>query len=85
MMTKLTKLQQHVVGRMNEGWALGLSTGIAPNAWLQQNGLGRGGATEKVNIATFSGLHRRGVIRNKNTSQFPSVAYVLTEKWTQGE
>lgn len=67
---KLTKAQQHVVARMKEGWSLGLDTGLKPWAWLQQDGLGRGGATENVNLNTFSGLERRKVICRAGTNPF---------------
>jgi len=71
----LSKNQQRVVDLMGDGWALGLSCGRETCAWLQQDGLGRGGATEKVTLATFNGLWKEGAIKAKGAGE----EYVLVD------
>lgn len=75
---KLSPSQQRVVDRMREGWELGISNSIsAPNAWLQRDGLGRGGPTEKVSRGTVDALRKRGIITTGRFS-FPTQRYTLS-------
>ena len=68
-MNKLTKLQQKVVDLMKAGWELGVSDHFTTTSrmerycWLQKNGLGKGGLTEKVNMNTLQALISKGMIK----------------------
>lgn len=73
---KPTKKQQEVLDLMHEGWELGSDMGWNPFAWLQKNGLGRGGATVKVSMATLHSLRDKGFIRLASTN-YPLRRYEL--------
>lgn len=76
-MIKPTKAQMKVLILMKDGWELGLSLSITSYIWLQKDGLGRGGKTEKVHANTFNGLCLRGFIKEKERG-FPRSRWVLT-------
>jgi len=65
---KLSKNQNRVIELMNDGWELGSSlstighTRLVERAWLQENGLGKGGKTEEVSILTVKSLVRKNLI-----------------------
>lgn len=64
---------------MREGWQLGCSGGIDPRAWLQQNGIGRGGPSRDVHMASFSALLRtKRIVLDKR--QFPTSTYRLADQ-----
>lgn len=75
---KLTPTQQRVVDLMEQGWELGCSMTIDGKPWIQQGGLGKGGKTEKVSIATLDGLLKKKVIQMAYR-RFPTTAYCLAE------
>tara|TARA_Y100000310_G_C20686245_1_gene819215 strand:- start:1215 stop:1466 length:252 start_codon:yes stop_codon:yes gene_type:complete len=75
---KLSRAQQHVLDRMKDGWELGRSSTFEGGAWLQKDGLGRGGQTETVNSATLIVLWRNGLIVPVG-SHFPTQKYTLKE------
>ena len=75
-MKTLTKLQQHVVVRMREGWAL--CRGHHGGCWLQKNGAGMGGEFEAVLGTTVNGLGARGVIYTDGN--FPTQTFRLAEE-----
>lgn len=77
-MQKLSPAQMKVLKLMAEGWELGLSSGLNFYAWLQKNGLGCGGPTERVHAGTFNGLCRRGLVRQVRYG-FLSSLYGLTD------
>ena len=78
-MKGLSKVQQHVVDLLGQGWELGVAQGIDPRAWLQQGGLGRGGKTEDVRSNTLYALWKRGAIVLKS-DKFPTTRYELAPK-----
>lgn len=73
---KLTEAQEHVVTRLKEGWELGWSLTMDGRVWLQKDGVGRGGITEKVSTATAKALRDAGVIVC-DKREFPSSRYRL--------
>ena len=76
----LSPAQQHVVDRLRSGWVLGLEMTLAGGYWLQQGGLGRGGATESVHANTAHALYKRGVIRSIRRV-FPVEEFQLAAEW----
>ena len=76
----LSPAQQHVVARLRSGWALGLTLTFTSRYWLQQGGLGRGGATEPVHANTAHALYTRGVIQSVRRA-FPVEEFQLTKEW----
>lgn len=74
---KISKAQQRVVTLMEEGWELGWSSSIGGRIWLQKNGVGRGGETERVLPATAMALIKAGIIVCDKPS-FPTSKYRLT-------
>lgn len=79
-MTRISAAQRHVMQRMNEGWELGASSYADQRIWLQQGGIGCGGAVENVSRATFRALWMRNLIAHKSgESPYASPRrYVLT-------
>ena len=77
-MSKPTKAQMKVLTLMVNGWELGVETSINGSVWIQKNGLGRGGKTEKVHINTFNGLYTRRLIKEKKYG-FPHSVWELTD------
>ena len=75
---RLRKAQERVVARMKEGWELGWSSTMDGRVWLQKNGLGRGGETEGVSVATAFALAKAGVIVC-DKREFPTSKYRLAE------
>lgn len=73
---KLTKAQDRVVSLMKEGWELGWSNTMDGRVWLQKGGVGRGGQTERVLVATASALCKAGVIVC-DKREFPTSKYRL--------
>ncbi len=71
----LSKSQQLVIDKMKEGWELGSST--MGRAWLQKNGLGRGGETMGVHRNTLHSLYKMGLI--KHIYGFPTSHHTLVE------
>ena len=81
MSIKLTPARLAVLLKMAEGWELGRSTSLAMNVnreWLQKDGIGRGGETEKVRAGTARALESAQLIKRVRAS-FPSQAYVITD------
>lgn len=77
-MTKLSKVQQEVIELMKAGWELGVSSGAVPRAWLQKNGVGRGGETKKLAISTYHKLRDLGYFIMVHDG-FPVKKYRLKE------
>jgi hypothetical protein len=63
MSKKLSLAQQRIVDRIKDGWELGMNGGMDPRFWIQKDGLCRGGASEKVSLATVHALEDRGIIK----------------------
>lgn len=79
MAKKLTARQLQVVEKLKEGWELGAgNVGNNFRAWMQKNGLGKGGPTIEVHTSTFTGLLHRNIIEQKKHS-FPSSLYGLRQ------
>ena len=75
---KLSKSQQHVVDLMDQGWHLGMTGGINPEPWLQRDGLGYGGPTERIHRGTFWALWKKRAIINKDSGyRYGGTEYVL--------
>jgi hypothetical protein len=63
MASKLTKHQQETLDLLNSGWELGVSSSLTGgNVWLQENGVGKGGATKKVRRSVYEALREGGHI-----------------------
>ena len=77
-MKKLSKAQQKVIDLMREGWQLGYSRGRRPDAWVQQNGIGRGGNSYHFSISTFFALDKLGYLK-KVEEGYPTDKYELDE------
>ncbi len=77
-MSKPTKKQLEILTLMKEGWEMGVSTGLTFHAWIQKDGVGRGGDTVKLHGNTFSGLSHRGFIA-PTERRFPTSIWILTE------
>lgn len=76
MMENLTERQQRVIDLMKEGWELGISRTYGVRAWLQKDGIGRGGESEDVYLSTFYSLSKKGYIILKKEG-FPTSTYKL--------
>lgn len=79
----MSRSQQDVITKMKEGWELGRSTmGVYrssnPRCWLQKGGLGKGGETQHISLATLWALLDRKLI--KQIDDFPTIRYILTER-----
>lgn len=76
---KLSEKQKAVIKAMREGWELGKSTSsLSGRAWVQENGIGRGGKSIDMNIRTFLFLRNKQLISSKGYF-FPVTRYELTE------
>lgn len=76
---KLSKNQQKIIDLMKLGWELGVSVSLSRSrAWVQENGVGRGGKSEDMSIATFNVLSEKKLIEIKHKG-FPTSKYQLTE------
>ena len=62
MTLRLSKTQIEVVNLMREGWELGASSGFDYYAWLQKDGIGKGGPTKRVSGATVHALWKKKFI-----------------------
>lgn len=76
-MAKPTKKQQEILDLMANGWELGKDMGLNSFAWIQEGGLGKGGKSLSVSIATVHSLWKKDLIRIKSR-QFPTTHYELT-------
>jgi hypothetical protein len=80
-MKKLSKLQTEIVELMRQGWHLGWGQGYSPRAWLQRNGIGRGGPTKEVHLSTFLSLRHNRIVKLKpGESQFGTQEYILSSQ-----
>lgn len=75
---KLSKRQQEVLDLMIAGWELGKDMSAQGSAWLQKDGLGKGGAIVRVRQNTFYSLCRLALIK-VTWERFPIKRYGLTE------
>ena len=78
MNLKVTKIQQDVLDKMNDGWELGRDNFLYGRSRVQQGGLGRGGRTQTVSWNTIRGLLKRGLIREIHG--FPDIRYVIIKE-----
>ena len=76
---ELSPTQIEVISLMNQGWELGRSEGFFPGAWLQKDGLGKGGTSKSISIATLHSLQVKGYIKNVK-HDYPNNHYDLTDK-----
>lgn len=75
---KTTAKMDAVLNMMRDGWSLCYGSGLGTCIWLQKNGCGRGGDSERVHAATFHGLFKRGLIRESHTN-YPTSTWELVE------
>lgn len=75
---KVSESQKKVLRLMAEGWALGTEVGIYNRAWLQRDGLGRGGPVEYIRSPTVEALCVKKLIVAKRT--FPNTTWSLTKQ-----
>lgn len=64
MRTKISGVD-NVLALLRDGWAIGHAGGPDGGAWMQKNGLGKGGESLDVNAHTFHALSTRGYLRVK--------------------
>ena len=74
---KLSKAQKHVLLLMKHGWSLCVTSGFHTNHWLQEDGCGRGGNTEKVNANTFWAIASKNWVK-RNGGRYPTTSYGIT-------
>ena len=77
-MSKPTKKQMEILTLMDSGWEMGVSSAFDFSAWVQKDGVGRGGAVVRLHANTFSGLSHRGFIEPAKHG-YPSSIWKLTE------
>lgn len=76
---KLSKAQLEIITLMQAGWEMGKSEAFSSNhAWVQKDGVGRGGESKNMSIATFTSLLEKKMIEIKHKS-FPTSKYQLTD------
>ncbi len=79
---KLSDTQQTVIDLMKEGWELDTSRwGNNTHTWLQKDGLGKGGKTKDISIATVYALKNKGLIEH-SLFKYPTRYWklILTKK-----
>ena len=78
---KLSEKQHDIIWLMQNGWELGF-TGFG-GAWVQKNGLGKGGELKRVANVTVIKLIENGFVKPTNYISFdfffPIRTYVLTK------
>lgn len=67
---KLSDPMLHVLKRMNEGWELGIARTYTTRYWLQENGIARGGASERVHALTPWALQQRRLIDTRKSVKY---------------
>lgn len=73
---KLSKAQQNIIDKLNNGWSLGTMQMMRDTRTrFQKGGLGSGGDTENVSIATVHALLKKGLLISKY--EFPNTEYFL--------
>ncbi len=77
-MARLSAAQIHVLERMRQGWALCTSEGFDSSCWLQRDGCGKGGLSEKVRSDTWFSLFKRKLIHRKE-QRYPTSTWELTD------
>ena len=75
-MKKLSATQQAVVDKLSSGWQLGISAGFGGRAWIQFGGVGCGGKSEGISLATARSLIAKNVVTQQGSS-WPIVSYAL--------
>lgn len=80
-MSKLTEPQKDIIRLMKSGWQLGKSRSMfnRERAWLQYNGIGKGGESKQVNKATFEKLRDNGLIEQTDCETMHTI-WELTEE-----
>ena len=82
-MKKLSKTQQEVVNLINDGWELGMQTGLTGRYWIQKGGLCCGGESKNISSATVHALEREGLIirvAKRKNDQYWLIRFELVEK-----
>lgn len=75
---KISSTQAFVLNLLSNGWELGHSKGFKQNAWVQKGGVGRGGESRSISMATFNCLIEIKAIEI-TTSGYPTDKYKITE------
>lgn len=82
----LSEAQRRVIEKMRDGWGLGADrTFDGPKPWLQRNGVGKGGETERVATGTYHALRVRKIIVCEDERAFPTVTWKLADEWKGGD
>ncbi len=68
--------QDEILRLLREGWELVRDMGIDGSWWMQRDGLGRGGPSRRVNLASAHALRRKGLIKQAS-AVFPKAVYQL--------
>lgn len=77
---KLSKAQQEVVDKMQEGWELAISEGFYATSWIQKNGIGKGCESQDVRLSTAKCLANKCVVEVSG-QRYPFTYYRLTEQY----
>lgn len=57
---------------MKNGWELGMNEGLISKAWLQKNGLHKGGEIKNIHLNTlYSMLNKKLIIQKEKQSNDP--------------
>ena len=72
---KLSKAQQEVWDKINNGWELGRATGFHSYSMIQKGGIGKGGESIKIRTSTVFALVGKGLIERTPGHHFPTVTY----------
>ena len=62
---KLSKAQQHIIDKMNEGYELCMSHSFGVSCWLQRGELWNGGESENASQSSVTVLFDKGLIEQK--------------------
>lgn len=78
MTIKLTKLRAQILNRMRDGWEMGMAPKLrlGTSYWIQRNGVGRGGETQRFNSSTFEYFLSNKLIELK-AKRYPTSIYQL--------
>jgi hypothetical protein len=75
---KISKAQERVIRRLQDGWSLGKGIGVISNVWMQSGKLGCGGKSGSITFATLNALIDRKLIEQKQYKHY-AVEYILTD------
>jgi hypothetical protein len=77
---KLSDKQKEVIRLMREGWGTAITYGMYAGAWMQKNGIGKGGESKSLRPDTVHRLIDLKLIEDNNESKrYSDKHFSLTE------